>query len=107
MIDKKKLAAGGLCDWINAYLRDDISAEEFANLIILHQFRTGDISNDLKGTILLVMDRIISKEPFTPQERKKAKELLKKAMEAYNKSDKQDKTEEIEPFIDELFRIVG
>jgi hypothetical protein len=107
MIDKKKLAASGLCDWINAYLRNEIDAEVFANLVILHQFRTGDISNDLKGTILLVMDRTISKESFTPQERKKAKELLKKAVEAYNKSDKPDKTEEIKPFIDELFKIVG
>jgi len=35
------------------------------------------------------------------------KEQLKKAVEAYNKSDKQDKTKEIEPFIDELFKIVG
>jgi len=107
MDDKKSLAEGGLCDWINAYLRDEIDAEVFDNLVILNQFRTWDISGELKGTILLVMDRIVSKEPFTPHDRKKVKEQLKKAEEAYNNSNKPDKTKEIEPFIDELFKIVG
>jgi hypothetical protein len=107
MNDKSKLAEGGLCDWINAYLREEIDAEVFINFVIFNYFRTWDISDTLKGTILLVMDRMVSKELFSPQERKRVKELMKKAVEAYNQSDKTDKTVAIEPIIDEIFKIVS
>ena len=107
MNDKTNLAEKGLCEWINAYLRDEIDAEVFANLEILNHLRTGDISEDLQKIIFVVMSYIVSKKPFAPQDdRKKIKEKLKKAVEIYNQSDKTDKTEEIEPIIDEILNIV-
>jgi len=106
MNDKTNLAEKGLCEWINAYLRDEIDAEVFANLEILNHLCTGDISDDLRSAIFIVMGYMVSKKPFTPQDRKKVKEKLKKAVEIYNQSDKTDKTEEIEPLIDEIDKIV-
>jgi len=41
MKDKTNLTKYGLCELINAYLRDEIDAEVFANLVILNHFCTG------------------------------------------------------------------
>jgi hypothetical protein len=105
-MEHKNLEEGGICEWINAYLRDEIDAEVFANLVIFNYFRAGDISITLKGTILLAMGGMLSKKPFSPQDRKKVKELLRKMAEAYNQSDKTDKTDDVQPMVDDILKIV-
>ena len=88
MNNKINLEEGDICDWINAYLHDEIDAEVFANLVIFYHLCSLDISDPIKGTILVVMGNMVSKKPFTQQDRKKVKEQLKKIVEIYNQSNK-------------------
>jgi hypothetical protein len=45
MEHKTNREEGGIGEWIDAYLHDEIDAEIFTNLVILNHFRAGDISN--------------------------------------------------------------
>lgn len=106
MDDVEKLVKAGLNGWIDAYLNGKMDSETLAILVIINNLELETISEYFNNTRPLVISCLISKEPFTPEERKETKEKLRRVKDAFNQSDGKNKTDEAEKIVEELFTFI-